>query len=313
MLRVLITGATGFIGTQLVYNLCAAGYTVRAAVRCLPASRQADIEYFVCGNINADFDWDEGLNGVDAVVHLAGCVRNYKTAWDEKIAQQTNTSAAVNLAQFAERNSVRRFIYMSSIKVNGEDSGSSAFTADDIPAPESAYARSKLADEKALFTFSRSAGIQLVVIRPPLVYGPNAQGNFASLMSIIKRQLPLPFKLIKNSRSLVSVFNLCDLVRVCITHPAAAGEVFLVSDGQDVSTPQLIVLIAQAIHKRFMLFPFPVGLLRFIALLVGRHEMMRRLCVNLQVDIKKTCRLLKWKPVLSLVQGLERSVVSVPE
>ena len=310
MKRVLITGATGFIGKTLIEVLSAAGYRVRAAVRCLPNEQVDGIEYFECGGINAQTNWTEGVQDVSAIVHLADrpdAMEN--TAVNTNGKPQGSVAATLNLADAAISAAVKKFIYMSSIKVNGENSGASPYLADREPRPENDYALAKRDTERALLQLS--AALEVVVIRPPLVYGPGAGGNFALLKRAIASGMPLPFASIHNVRSLVSVFNLCDFVKVCLEADTVDREIFLVSDGHDLSTPELIRMLASAMRKQARLFHFPCLLLRFLFRFIGKQDIVDRLCGNLQLSIDKNKHLLGWTPPFTVKDSLRMSVTDI--
>jgi nucleoside-diphosphate-sugar epimerase len=312
MTRTLITGANGFVGRALAATLRAAGGELRLAVRNSDArsSLAADSNVAVVGDIDGRTDWSGALVGVDTVVHLAGRAHLLRdTAVDpEAEYREVNTAGTLQLAREAARRGARRFIFISTIKVNGDNLAGRTFTATDPPAPTDAYGSSKLAAESGLRDLAGETGIEVVVIRPPLVYGPDVRANFLRLMQWVDRETPLPLGSLQNHRSIVSVWNLCDLIRVCSANPAAAGRVFLVSDGTDLSTPQLMSMIASAMKRRLRLFPAPVPLLRVAATLAGKREDFVRLCGSLRVDIAATCSSLGWTPPLPVEQGIERTV-----
>jgi UDP-glucose 4-epimerase len=222
--------------------------------------------------------------------------------------RRVNVQGTLNLARQAAAAGVRRFVFVSSIKVNGEATQlGQPFTADDAPAPLDAYGVSKMEAERGLREIARQTGMEVVIIRPPLVYGPGVKANFAAMMRWLKRGVPLPLGAIHNQRSLVSLDNLVDLLVTCITHPAAANQTFLVSDGADVSTTELLRRMGQALGRPARLMPVPVSWLKLAAAMVGKQDVAQRLCGSLQVDIEKTRRLLGWTPPLSLDQGLKRA------
>lgn len=312
-LCVLVTGAAGFIGQPLVQYLVDRGRRVRAVVRKLPEQKLPQVEYCVCGEIDAQTDWSAYFKGIDVLVHLAGRAHVPELSDGAQGGRgadvfHANAAATRNMADHAVAQSVQRIVFISTIKVNGESNqGRAPFRADDRPKPQGDYARCKLDAENQLFDVATEQAIEVVVIRPPLVYGPKPKGNFLSLVKAVKLGLPLPLGAVCNQRSLVSVFNLCDLIDVCLTHPRAAGEVFLVSDGQDVSTPGLIRLLSETLGKKPRLCSVPPALLQGLAAMLGRAESMQRLCGDLQVDIAKTRGLLDWNPPYSLEQGLSMS------
>jgi nucleoside-diphosphate-sugar epimerase len=310
-MRVLLTGASGFVGTALCENLRSSEWLVRGAVRKLnPARLNSKITYdeTVIGDISINTDWIALLRDVTHVVHLAARVH----IMDEKSRDPTvefrriNVIATVNLAKQAALSGVKRFIYLSSIKVNGEfTKAGHPFTADDIPAPVDPYGISKLEAEQALHQIARETGMEIVIIRPPLVYGPGVKANFASMKRWLKRGLPMPLAAIThNRRSMVALGNLVDLITVCLSHPAAANQVFLVSDGDDLSTADLLQRTAAALGVKARLFPMPPFMLKLATKLLGKEAIYQRLCGSLQIDMVKTQQLLSWKPPLSVDAGL---------
>src|SRR5690606_15435626 len=263
------------------------------------------------GDIGPDTDWARGLAGIDAVVHAAARVHVTHESAEDSLAEyrRVNVAGTVNLARKAAAAGVRRLVFISSIKVNGERTPEGrAFSADDPPAPAGAYASSKSEAETALRELAEAGGMEVVVIRPPLVYGPGARANFLRLLRWIDRGLPLPFGRVRNRRSLVALPNLVDLVATCIRHPAAANQVLTVCDGEDVSTPELVTRIAAAMQREIRLLPVPVWLLRGLASPAGKGPMAERLLGSLQVDMAKTRQLLQWSPVVSMQTALEQAV-----
>mgnify|MGYP001815232946 CR=1 FL=1 len=261
------------------------------------------------GDLSAGPSLTDGLRGVNAVVHLAGRAHvMHDTAVDpERAFHEANVAATRHLARQAAAAGVRRFVFVSSIKVNGERTARRPFTELDEAAPEDAYARSKWAAELALQEIAAGTGMEIAIVRPPLVYGPGVRANFLRLMRLVERGVPLPLSGVRNRRSLVSVWNLCDLLSLCARHPAAAGETFLVSDREDLSTPELVHALADGLGRRARLFPFPVAALRAAAGLLGRAEMLDRLVDSLQVDCDKAAGLLDWRPCVPVREGLRRT------
>ena len=312
MKNILVTGANGFIGRILCGMLADAGNEVRGSVRDSQhiAVKNPACEYFAVGDIDSNTDWVPALNGMDAVVHLAARVHVMReTAVDPLIEfRRVNVEGTRRLARQAVSLGVKRFVYVSSIKVNGQKTIDDSFTADNLPAPQDPYALSKWEAEQVLHQIAGETGLEVVVIRPPLVYGPGVRGNFLRLLRLVDRGLPLPFGSIENRRSLVSVFNLCDLLRICLEHPKACGEVFLIKDGEDLSTAEIIRRIAKAMHRPCRLVRIPVPLLRLAGALVGRRAEADRLCDSLQMDMEKTRVLLNWTPPVNIAEGLERTV-----
>ena len=306
--RVLVTGANGFIGRALCADAAARGFEVGAVSRS-PCELPAGIEGLVVGSMDESTDWQEVLGGCDVIIHLAARVHVMRDAAIDPLAEfrRVNVNGTVNLARQAAAAGVRRFVFISSIGVNGNETFGRPFTAQDQAAPHSAYAVSKHEAELELQALALQTGLQVVIIRPPLVYGPGAPGNFGSLMRWLQRGVPLPLGALHNQRSLVGLDNLTDLIITCITHPAAANQTFLVSDGQDVSTTELLRRMGQAMGRPARLVPVPVGCLTLAAAMVGKRDMAQRLCGSLQVDIEKTRQLLGWRPPLTLEQGLKKA------
>jgi len=286
------------------------GFNLRVCSRATarPDSLAAGVEFVSVPALTDFSDWDTLLQNVDTVIHLAAV--NEAGGHSEQHIFSVNTGAAQALAEQAVRLGVRRFIFLSSIKVNGEDSFDHPFRFSDSPRPEDAYARSKLEAERRLAALTDGTGTGLVIIRPCLVYGPGIQGNLLRLVRLVAKGIPLPFHSISNRRSLAAVDNVCDLIRVCIQHPNAAGETFLVADRDPLSTPALLRLIATAMKKKARLFPVPVPLLKSAGLLLGRKSEIRRLTGNLQVDSTHTESVLGWEPKLDTVTALTDTVIS---
>ena len=306
---VAVTGAGGFIGGHLLSVLSGMGHQVRAITRGLPAAPLPGVRYFECSDIARRDEWEQALAGADAAVHLVARVHvTQPSSSDADEYQRVNVEAGTGFARACSEHAVKRLVYISTIKVNGEATGTHAFTAADAPTrTHEAYARTKRDTETALFAIGRQTGLQVVVIRPPLVYGPGVKGNLQAMMRAVKGRWPLPFASIANRRSLVSVFNLCDLIGVCLAHPAAAGEVFLVCDGKDVSTPELLRSLASAMRCKALLVPCPVALLRLAGAVLGQADKISRLCGDLRVDMDKTRKLLDWEPPYSFADGIERT------
>lgn len=265
----------------------------------------------VTGDLTASTHWAAALQGVSAVLHCAARVHVMAEAAANPLDEfrRVNVQGTLNLARQAAASGVRRFVFVSSIKVNGEATPTgSSFTADDLPTPLDAYGISKMEAEQGLREIASQTGMQVVIVRPPLVYGPGVKANFAAMMRWLQRGVPLPLGAIHNQRSLVALDNLVDLLVTCITHPAAANQTFLVSDGEDVSTTELLRRMGQAMGKPARLLPVPANWLQLAAMLVGKRAVAQRLCGSLQVDIEKTRQLLGWSPPLTLDQGLKKAV-----
>jgi nucleoside-diphosphate-sugar epimerase len=300
-MRILVTGASGFIGTALCCALLARGHEVRAAVRTARASgaARADLHQVVIPDIAASFDRGALLDGIDTVVHLAAIA--HRPASNAEV-RRVNSDATLRLAEAAAA-SVRRFIFLSSVKVHGEDSGSGTYGEDDALRPEDFYGLSKLEAEQALTETAARSGMELVLIRPPLVYGPGVRANFLRLLRWIDSGLPLPLASVRNRRSLVYLGNLVDAIARCAEHPAARGPI-LVSDEEVVSTPELAWRIARALGRSARLFPAPTALLRIAGMIAGRRDEIRRLTGNLAVDSSRARRLLDWRPPYTIDAGL---------
>jgi nucleoside-diphosphate-sugar epimerase len=311
-MRILVTGATGFVGSALTRRLDSAGDQVVAAVRSAakaPAGKH--VITAVCGDLGGDTNWREALQGVDAVVHLAARVHqmNDQSADPLREFRRVNTDGALNLARQAAAAGVGRFVFVSSIKVNGEGTEPGRpFTANDTPQPGDPYGISKAEAEAGLRTLAAQTGMGVAIIRPVLVYGPGVRANFEALMRSVAKGRLLPFGAIDNRRSLVAVDNLVDLIVRCLTHPAAANQTFLVSDGEDVSTAELVRRIGTAFERPARLLAVPTGLLKLLLTLLGKGAAGHRLCSSLQVDLQKTRTLLDWQPPVGLDEGLRRAV-----
>ena len=308
---IVVTGASGFLGGSLVRQLASSNaFTVRAPLRrtgvCLPDAVVA----LPIADLDASTDWQHVLPGVDVVVHASARVHVMHEAAANPLAEfrRTNVEGTLNLARQAAAAGVRRFIFISSIKVNGEaTSPGKPFSAHDTPAPLDPYGRSKAEAEQGLRELAVATGMEVVIIRPVLVYGPGVKANFLNMMRWLSKGVPLPFGAIHNRRSLVSLDNLISLIVTCIDHPQAANQTFLVSDGEDVSTSDLLRKLGVALGKPARLLPIPVGLMSAVAAWVGKRSVAQRLFGSLEVDISKNQALLGWRPGVSLEQGLSRT------
>jgi nucleoside-diphosphate-sugar epimerase len=311
---ILVTGANGFVGQACCSALASAGFNVIGTVRNNdPECRRTTaslIHYVALGDIGRDLDvgaWIKVMRRVDIVIHLAARVHVLKeTTLDTMDAfRRTNVVGTERLASLAARHGIHRFIFLSTIKVNGERTDGSPFTESDAPAPQDQYAISKWEAEQALLRVAQTSGMEVVILRPPLVYGPTVRGNMLRLFRCVHQGIPLPLAHIENRRSLVGLGNLVDLLKRCVEHPAAAGQTFLVSDDEYVSTPELIHSIASALRRPARLFPIPSRLLHLILSVLGNSYEADRLCSSLMVNSQKVRHVLTWKPPFSLSQGLQ--------
>ena len=310
-MRILVTGCSGFVARALIPVLVSRAHEPSAVVRRAQDMSHAERNSFVVGNIDGATDWSLVLEGVDMVIHLAARAHvMHDTETDPLTAfRVVNLQGTLNLARQAAASGVKRFVFISSVKVNGESTEPGhAFSEADAPNPQDAYGQSKHEAEQGLREIAELTGMEVVIIRPPLVYGPGVKANFASLMRAVQRGWPLPLGAVHNQRSLVALDNLVDFIVTCITHPKAANKTFLVSDGEDLSTPDLIRRMARAMNRPARLLPVPVWALRAGALLLGKGDAVQRLCGNLQVDISKSRTLLGWNPPVSVDEGLRRAV-----
>jgi len=306
--RILVTGASGFVGGQLVMRFAdQPSVAVLGAVRSKPVDNHSGL--IAVGEISGDTDWSTALQGQHVIVHTAARAHIMNDAAADPLTEfrSVNVAGTLNLARQAAAAGVGRFVFISSIKVNGEQTPlGTCFTANDLPAPEDSYGISKWEAEEGLQKISQETGMDVVIIRPPLVYGPDVKGNFASMIKLVDSGLPLPLGAVHNKRSLVALDNLVDLITTCIDHPGAANQTFLVSDGEDLSTTQLLQGVAEAMGKPSRLIPVPASLLQFGATLLGKKAMAQRLLGSLQVDISHTRKCLNWTPPLTVKQGLQR-------
>lgn len=306
-MKILVTGAQGYVGRALCRYLVSEGYDVRGTVRDLSTSHVSGedlISLCATGSIECCRNWSDILEGVDTVIHLAAKVHQME---EDNLSverfQVVNVDATRRLALAAVESGVRRFIFLSSIKVNG-DGGDAAYTEADTPQPGDPYASSKLAAEKCLTGIAVNRDLEVVTLRPPLIYGPDVEANYYRLIRLVAKRIPLPVGKVKNHRSMVYIGNLVSAIEVCIRHPAAVGETFLISDGEDISTPELIRRIADGLCLRPRLWSVPLTLLRFAARLAGKDKEIDRLSSSLQVDSSRIRKALGWVPPFSLNEGL---------
>ncbi|MDB5843509.1 MAG: NAD-dependent epimerase/dehydratase [Polaromonas sp.] len=313
--QLLITGANGFVGRALCAEAASRRFAVQAATR-LPCDLPGAGTSRAVGPMDGATDWRIALAGVDRVVHLAARVHVMADTASNPLDEfrRVNRDGTLNLARQAAAAGARRFVFVSSVKVNGESTvPGRPFTADDTPAPQDAYGQSKAEAEAGLRALAQDTGMEVVIIRPPLVYGPGVRANFAAMMRWLRRGVPLPLGAIHNRRSLVGLGNLVDLVITCLSHPAAAQQTFMASDGEDVSTTELLRRMGRAMDCPAHLVPVPAAWLQQAAKLLGKGDVAQRLCGSLQVDIEKTRALLDWQPPLTLDQGLKKAAQGATE
>ncbi|QJD58667.1 SDR family oxidoreductase [Pseudomonas sp. gcc21] len=307
---ILLTGATGFVGRALLARLLDDEYQVTAAVRDTSTSIDTRAISAHVQGLSADTQWASALAGQQVVIHSAARVHVMDdTASDPLQAfRQVNTEGTLALARQAALAGVKRFIFISSIKVNGEGTAlGRPYTAFDKPAPQDPYGISKFEAEEGLKALGVETGMEVVIIRPVLVYGPGVKANFQSMMNWMNKGVPLPLGAINNKRSMVALDNLVDLIVTCVDHPAAANQTFLVSDGEDLSTTELLKRTARALGKAPRLLPVPAGLLELGAGMLGKRAVAQRLCGSLQVDIRHTCETLDWQPPVSVDDALKKT------
>ena len=306
-MTVLITGAAGFVGRALCSHLVTRGLNVVATVRNLPDALVPRVDYRIVTKLDAATDWHDALAGVQTVIHCAARVHVMRDHAQDPLTEfrRVNTLGTEILARAAAHCGVKRLVFLSSIKVNGESTlPVSPFDEASPVKPQDSYAISKWEAEQALTCVSTETGLEIVVLRCPLVYGPGVKGNFLRLLQVVDRGIPLPFALAKNRRSLIYLDNLTSAIATCLTHPAAAGKTYLVSDGEDVSTAELISRIAQALGKPSKLWPCPLGLIELAGMLTSKSDEIARLLGSLCIDSSKIRSELDWTPPYTLEQGL---------
>lgn len=321
-MNVLVTGATGFVGAALVRRLLSDGdHRIRAAVRSDGASLPTGVEAITVGDIGPTTRWQHAVTGVDTVIHLAARVHVMRDDAVDPLAQfrRVNVDGTLRLARAAAAAGVSRLIFLSSVKVNGEGRlGSSAdssrtggrhgsYSETDAPAPRDAYGMSKWEAETGLRAIAAETGIAIVILRPPLIYGPGVKANFLNMMQWLCRRVPLPLGAVHNKRSLVALDNLVDLITVCVNHDAAANETFLVSDGEDLSTTELLVRLSAALGVRPRLIPVPAHILMPAAVLLGMRALAERLLGTLRVDSTRVREVLGWRPPVPIDDALKRT------
>lgn len=313
---VLVTGANGFVGHALCTELVSRGISVRAAVRVRDNFEIAGCEVVSIPCISDDTDWSFALRDVSTVIHLAARVHVMRDDAENPLKEfrRVNVEGTQRLAKEAAGSGVKRLVYVSSIKVSGEETRNNRrLTEFDTPSPQDPYGISKWEAEQALLVGAAETGLEVVILRPPLVYGPQVKGNFAQMVRVLRRGIPLPLASIGNLRSLIYLGNLVDALIVCASHPAAAMQTYLVSDGEDVSTPDLLRRLGAAMRQKVRLVNCPVGLLRLGGKLINKSMQVERLTGSLCVDSEKIRRELGWYPPFSLAQGLSATAESLDE
>jgi len=323
MKKILITGSSGFIGKSLSkylseLNKIVCG-TIRSDISFLPNTK---IKYVSVGDISNKLNWKDILNDVDCIIHCAGKTHTMKAAANDllEIYRSVNVDGTKQLAEQAVEAQVKRLIFLSTIKVHGEstknyhfdkflnDQKKSVFSHKDLANPQDLYAKSKLEAEKILWDISSRTGLEVVIVRLPLVYGNGVKGNLARLVKVVKSGIPLPFSIINNKRSMIGIDNLVDLLNHCIDNPNASGKTFFASDEEDLSTPELIKLIASSMGKKANLFPVPILMLKFLGSVFGKREEINRLVGSLRIDNSYTKEILNWTPPISVEEGIRRMV-----
>jgi len=308
--RVLVTGASGFVGSALCRHFVAHGLDVIGTVRSLPATLVPGVEYRIVGELGTSTAWsDEVFTEVKIVVHCAARVHVMHDYAQDPLMEfrRANTLGTENLAQVAAHTGVKRLIFLSSVKVNGENSQSDSPIDETSPtSPQDYYGISKLEAEQALFRIAAETGMEVVILRPPMVYGPGVKGNFLRLLKIVDSGIPLPFSLVNNQRSFIYLNNLTGVIAACLTDPAAVGRTYMVSDGEDISTAQLITQMAHALEKPVRLWPCPLRLMKLAGILVGKSDDISKLLGSLCINSNKIRDELGWIPSHTLTQGLSQ-------
>ena len=312
MKKILVTGGSGFIGQSLCETLSKSGRSVLGAVRNLNSILiSKNIKHIPVGDIAFKKNWKDLLVDVDGIVHCAGRAHKMIDTKNLDTYSLTNLNGTKYLAEQAAEVGVKRLVFLSSVKVNGESTDQitkQKFSHKDTSNPQDFYARSKLEAEKTLWEISSRTGLEVVVVRLPLVYGNTVKGNLAKLIKLVKSGIPFPLSLVKNQRSMIGIDNLVDLLNHCIDNPNASGKTFLASDGQDLSTPEIIKFIASSMRKKANLFPFPISMLKFLGSVFGRSEEINRLVGSLRIDNSFTKEILNWTPPVSVEEGIRRMV-----
>lgn len=307
-MKVLVTGANGFVGRALVQKLLEVGYDVNAVIRQGKIKSKAPAVF--TRDISGNPDWFDTLEGVSCVVHTAARVHVLQDDAQEPLRafREVNTIGTLNLAEQAAKNGAERFIFISTIGVNGPVTYGQPFSEENVPKPHNDYAASKWEAEQGLMRIAAETGMAVTIIRPPLIYGPGAPGNFRTLTKWVRKGVPLPFARINNSRSFLALDNLIDFIVLSMTHPKAINETFLLADSRDVSTSELITSIADAYNETYRLFYFPRKAAYYLAKLVRREQMYKQLWGSLEIDLTKARTLLGWQPLVTMDEQLNKMV-----
>lgn len=314
MNKICVTGANGFIGNSVCKFLSDSGKITKAFVRTLnPSLNTVGIQYVPVGDISLNLDWKKHLLNYDSIIHCAGIAHSMGQKQGSDTYSLVNIKGTRQLAEQAVEAGIKRIVFLSSIKVNGESNKkkkykNEIFTHNDIPYPQDLYAISKFQAENVLWEVSAKTGLEIVVLRLPLVYGKGVKGNLMRLIRLVNSGVPLPLGMVNNQRSMIGIDNLVDLIIRCIDHPDAAGKTFLVSDGEDLSTCDLINHIAFSMHQKPRLFPFPIFLLKFLSFIFGKQKEIDRLVGSLKVDSSYVQKTLNWTPPVSLTEGIRRMI-----
>jgi UDP-glucose 4-epimerase len=315
-MKILVTGATGFLGKRLSLALTQKGYSVLGSVR-QPYIAGAAVQVVTIGQLGAETDWQQAVINCDVVIHTAARVHiqnSQNLPADRQLFHSINVDGTLNLARQAAAYGVKRFIFISTIKVNGERTAPDhPFRATDVPNPQDPYGVSKLKAEIGLREIAQQTGMEVVIIRPPLMYGRGVKGNFHTLLRLVSQRVPLPFGCItSNRRSFVGLDNLISLITVCLSHPGAANQTFLVSDNEDVSTAELLKRLGKAVNRSPVLLPVSLNCLKWLMKLIRKPDAFEKIAGTLQVDISATCERLGWQPSVSLTEGLAMIACEAP-
>ena len=313
MSKICVTGANGFIGNSVCKTLSCSGKITKGFVRTLnPSLNLFGIQYVPVGDISLNIDWKNHLLNYNSIIHCAGIAHSMGQKHGSDAYSLVNIEGTRQLAEQAVKAGIKRIVFLSSIKVNGESNKKNhcnkIFTHNDIPDPKDCYATSKFEAENVLWEVSAKTGLEIVVLRLPLVYGEDVKGNLMRLIRLVNLGVPLPLGMVNNQRSMIGIDNLIDLIIRCIDHPDAAGKTFLVSDGEDLSTPELIRLIASSMGRKANLFPLPIFMLKFLGSVFGKREEINRLVGSLRIDNSYTKEILNWDPPINVEEGIRRMV-----